>query len=396
MGPDTTPTETTATGATLAETTPPTPTRRLRTFAVVGAIVIALLAAAIVTWRVTAERDRAAALGIAQQDEAFSDLPPRLELPDLVQDLPADRGVGLAALLYYSSQDAYDPSTRTFKQYDVYLVTRSGEQFRVGRTPAGTGPLDIVLSPDGRWLASKRGGTWRVRDVSGTAEYEVPGGSELWLWSTDARSLVLATFSGSDRALSIMALPSGTIRPIAVSTSEDAFEVAFIAGRQLAVFTPSMDAFTTGRPVSVTLHDVETGATRDLRVVSSDQLQPGETAGTFFGIFRVGGNPPSIWAEVGRPDLLPTDSPEGAITAPSVALVGVNVATGAPSARIELAVANGFPAELCRGVVAEGVVLQRWTKTTTDLIVVEPDSNTRRVVTSFPGTVMVVVPGSRV
>lgn len=179
-------------------------------------------------------------------DGVFTGLPAQLQPPARVADLPSDHAVGQAALMYHEHIDTntYDPNRRTFEQKDVYLVTRSGEHFRVGRTPEQTGPLDLSLSPDGRWLGSKRDGRWRVRDLSGVAEYEVPDGYVLWLWSTDAGSVLLVKPSVGDRTFATMALPGGGVRLLDMRTPDVATQVAFVAGRELALFdpTPSMKA----------------------------------------------------------------------------------------------------------------------------------------------------------
>ncbi|MFC4020328.1 hypothetical protein ACFOW4_20620 [Micromonospora sp. GCM10011542] len=313
-------------------------------------------------------------------------------------DLPTDRGVGRGALLYHQRIDAdsLDPTSRTFDQQDVYLVTRSGEHVRVGRTPPDTGPLNLSLSPDGRWLAAERNGHWRVRDLSGVAEYEVADGYMPWLWSTDARSLLLAEPSADGRTFETMTLPGGVTRRLEVRTPRVATEVAFVAGRELAVFDGNPWVDPSGpKELGITLTDVLTGTNRTLPVVAPGQTKPGEMVGPLVALWHAGGSPPSIWMEVGRPDLVPTGRPEGMLVSPSVALLGVDVASGASTARIEMSSAGDDRRELCRGVVADGVVLQRWTATTTELIVVDPHRGTRRVVTTLPGSAMVLVPGAR-
>jgi hypothetical protein len=117
-------------------------------------------------------------------------------------------------------------------------------------------------------------------------------------------------------------------------------------------------------------------------------------AGPIIALWHAGGSPPSIWVEVGRPDLLPTGTPEGMLVAPSVALLGVDVTSGAATARIEMPSISADGPQLCRGVVADGVVLQRWTATNTELIVVDPRRNIRRVVTTLPQSVTVHTPGA--
>ncbi|WCN79722.1 TolB family protein [Micromonospora sp. LH3U1] len=367
---------------------------------VAGVAMVVLVAAGVVAWRVTtAQRTdplRPAADGIGV---LFTDLPAQLRRPAQVADLPTDRAVGQGVLIYHAKVDAssYDPTDRTFDQNDVYLVTRSGGHFRLGRTPEVTGPLNLSLSPDGRWLGAKRDGRWRVRDLSGTTEHEVADGYELWRWSTDARSLLLFTSEAEGRVFATMALPGGDVRLLNVRTSPVGIEVAFIAGRELAVFdaNPLVDPSAT-QQAKINLKDVLTGASRTLPVVGPGQLRPGEAFGPIFVPWHAGGSPPTIWMEVGRPDLVPTDSPEGPLVVPSVALLGVDVTSGAPTARIEMPSTDADGRQRCLGVVDDGVVLQRWTASSTELVVVDPRSGTRRVVTTFPETVTVLVPGALV
>jgi hypothetical protein len=180
-----------------------------------------------------------------------------------------------------------------------------------------------------------------------------------------------------------------------VRTLNVATEVAFIAGRELAVFDSNpLVGPSASQELSITLRDVVTGATRTLPVVVPGQLGPGEVAGPIIALWHAGGSPPSIWVEVGRPDLLPTGTPEGMLVAPSVALLGVDVTSGAATARIEMPSISADGPQLCRGVVADGVVLQRWTATNTELIVVDPRRNIRRVVTTLPQSVTVHTPGA--
>ncbi|HZN17693.1 MAG TPA: hypothetical protein VFB84_05810 [Micromonosporaceae bacterium] len=248
-------------------------------------------------------------------------------------------------------------------------------------------------------LAAKRDGQWRVRNLSGVAEHKVPDGYELLLWSTDAGSILLVRLSIGEHTLATMALPGGDVRLLDVrSTAGIAVEVAFVAGRELVVFAPaaSVKAPLTPQEASITLQDVVTGTTRKLAVAVPRQLRPGETTGSFFSLWHAGGSPPSVWVEVGRPDLLPTDLSEGMPVIPPVALLGVDVVSGAALARIDMSGAGTERwSHLCRGVVAEGVVLQRWSATSTELIVVDPRTGLRRVVTTVPGLATLLPPGTR-
>ncbi|GAB3939461.1 hypothetical protein GCM10027614_21750 [Micromonospora vulcania] len=235
-----------------------------------------------------------------------------------------------------------------------------------------------------------------MRDLSGTAEYEVTVGYELSHWSTDARSVLLVGPSADGRAFATMALPGGDVRPLDLRLANLSTEVAFVVGRELAVFDGYPWADQSGtQELTVTLKDVHRSVNRRLTVIGPGQLRPGEALGPLIALWRAGGNPPSIWMEVGQTDLVPTDSPEGSLVLPSVALLGVDVTSGAPLGRIELTSTNVDGRQLCVGVVAEGVVLQRWTASATELIVVDPRRGTRRVVTRFPENVNVLVPGAR-
>ncbi|TNH28244.1 hypothetical protein FHG89_15800 [Micromonospora orduensis] len=361
-------------------------------------VIVVLVAAGVVGWRVAvAEREEPLRPVAAGVGEVFTDLPAHLPEPTRVTDLPTDRAAGPGALIYHRkiSTGRYDPGSRSFEQNDVYLVTRSGEQFRIGRTPADTGPLNLSLSPDGRWLAAERDGRWRIRDLSGTAEYEVAAGYEFWLWSTDARSVLLAEPSAAGRAFATMALPGGDVRLLGLPLSALGGEVAFIAGRELAVYDANpLESVSATQDLTLSLRDVLTGSSRNLTVIGSGQLRPGEAVGPMVALWRTGGDPPTIWMEVGRPDLVPADLPEGPLVAPSVALLGVDVTSGAPMTRVEIPSTGGR--QLCLGVVADGVALLRSTTGGTELIVVDPRHDTRRVVTTFPEAVTVLVPGARV
>lgn len=365
--------------------------------AAAGAAIVVLVAAGVVGWRVTmAEREEPLRPVAAGVGEVFTDLPAHLPRPTQVTALPTDRAAGPGALIYHRkiSNGRYDPGGRSFEQHDVYLVTRSGEQFRIGRTPADMGPLNLSLSPDGRWLAAKRDDRWRIRDLSGTTEYEVEVGYELWLWSTDARSVLLAEPSATGRTFASMALPGGGVRLLGLPLSALGGEVAFIAGREVAVYDANpLDSVSATRDLTLSLRDVLTGSSRQLTVIRAGQLGPGEAVGPMVGLWRAGGDPPTIWMEVGRPDLVPADLPEAPLVAPSVALLGVDVASGAPTTRIELPSTDGR--QVCLGVVADGVALLRSTAGGTELVVVDPRRDNRRVVTTFPEAVSVLVPGAR-
>lgn len=150
-------------------------------------------------------------------------------------------------------------------------------------------------------------------------------------------------------------------------------------------------------PPAATPADVLTGLPARLQPPAQVvDLPPGETTGSFFSLWHAGGSPPSIWVEVGRPDLLPTSMPEGMPVIPAVALLGVDVVSGAALARIDTSTTGtGWWSQRCRGVVAEGVVLHRTTATSSELVVVSSRTGLRRVVTTLPRLATVLLPGTR-
>jgi hypothetical protein len=353
-------------------------------------VVVSVVAAALVAVGLAACRVRSAAPeepvrpAAAGVDEVFTELPARLRPPAEAPELPTDRGVGRAALVYQLT----DPDS--FER-DIYLVTRTGEHVRLGDTPSRPGPADLSLSPDGRWLAAKRDDRWSVRDLTGTAELGVPVVYDLWLWSTDARSVLLGIPGPDGRAFAVMDLPDGTVRHLDVRTSNTDTEVAFVAGRELAVFESNPLDPSAAQEVTLLLTDVGSGATRRLPVLAPGQLGPGEVVGPLVAPWHAGGNPPSIWVGVGGRGPVPTGAREGTPMTPTTALVGVDVASGAAAGRIEMPPGGTHQS---RGVVGDGIVLQHWTATATELIVVDPRRGTRRVVTMFPEAVIVLVPGA--
>ncbi|MEU5904472.1 hypothetical protein ABZ780_08860 [Micromonospora sp. NPDC047467] len=365
---------------------------RGRPAAAVGAVIVVLVAAGVVAWGVATRRDEPASTAGAVVEQVLTTLPPQLQPPATAVDLPTDRGVGTGALIYHPKTDPgdLDPTGKNFEQHDIYLVTVSGEQFRIGRTPPNVGPLNLSLSPDGRWLATKRDGRWRVRDLSGTTEHEVMIGYELSVWSTDARSVLLVKPDEDSRDYAAMALPDGEVRPLGVRTSGVAWGVAFIDGRELAVYEWQMLGGTSASSeLTIKLTDVVTLVTRTLTL--GGQTPSGRVPDVPVFGWHAGGSPTAIWAQVNLSDPRST----GTSTGLQQALLGVDVTTGAATTRIEMTTIAGQTAEWFLGVVAEGVVLQRTTTTNTELVVVDPHNGTRRVVTTFPGLVDPLVPGAQ-
>ena len=148
-----------------------------------------------------------------------------------------------------------------------------------------------------------------------------------------ARIPSAASTSASTTERSALAGPSA--RATSSSASAHTHRPA-LAGREVAVHDPSpyLHADEPPRELTVSVVDVTTGVRRDLQVATPDQLRPGETTGAWLPLLHAGGDQPSLWFEIGRLDLNPTNPVEGAFIAPTVALVGVDTVSGARAARI--------------------------------------------------------------
>ncbi|MEH0828560.1 MULTISPECIES: hypothetical protein [unclassified Micromonospora] len=330
--------------------------------------------------------------------DLLAGLPARLGPPPTLADLPADRAVGPAAFLYdVQLPDGFDEATRTFRQRDIHLVTRSGEQFRVGRTPAEIGPVNQSLSPDGRWLAVRRGGQWWIRDLTDTTERAVPTGYELWRWSTDSGSVVLAELSQSSRAFAVLSMRDGTLRRLDLAATPLTDAVTLVDGRHLVLvdLTPAAPGAKARPELAVTVRDIGTGANRTVPVLRPGQLGPAESFTAVVPLLYGGGTPARVWLQVGRPDLQPTDVPEGMPAIPASALVGVAIPSGEPAGRIDLAPVRSGAAEGYEGTVGADVVLTRRAQGRTELVAVEPGGGSRRVLTTLPEGTRVLVPGGQ-
>ncbi|MEU5940169.1 hypothetical protein ABZ807_13440 [Micromonospora sp. NPDC047548] len=356
-------------------------------------------AAGVLGWRTSTDGPPAEATtpAVAPRD-VLAGLPTRLGPPPTLADLPTDREVGPAAFLYEVELPGdFDEATRTFRQRDIHLVTRSGGQFRAGRTPATLGPVHQSLSPDGRWLAVRRDGRWWIRDLAGTTERAVPTGYELWRWSTDSGSVVLAELSRSSRAFAVLSTGNGALRRLDVAGTPLTDAVTLVDGRHLVLvdLEPSAPDATAPPRLAVTVRDLDTSATRDVPVLRPGQLRPGESFNAIVPLLHGGGTPARIWVQVGRSDLEPSDQPEGAPAWPASALVGVDVRTGESAGRVDLAPAEKGSAELFEGIVGADVVLTRRTPGRTELVAVEPGGGNRRVLTTLPDVTRVLVPGGQ-
>ncbi|MER6596747.1 hypothetical protein ABT214_33830, partial [Micromonospora purpureochromogenes] len=310
--------------------------------------------------------------------------------------IPPAGGVAPAAFLYdVQLPDGFDEATRTFRQRDIHLVTRSGEQFRVGRTPVDIGPVNQSLSPDGRWLAVRRSGQWWIRDLTDTTERAVPTGYELWRWSTDSGAVVLAELSQSSRAFAVLSMRNGSLRRLDVAATPLTDAVTLVDGRHLVLvdLTPAAPGARARPELAVTVRDIDTAATRTVPVLRPGQLGPGESFNAIVPLLDGGGTPARVWVQLGRPDLQPTDLPEGLPAIPASALIGVDVRSGQPAGRIDLSPAGTGSAELYEGIVGADVVLTRWAPGRTELVAVEPGTGSRRVLTTLPDATRVLVPG---
>ncbi|MEH0938495.1 hypothetical protein [Micromonospora psammae] len=328
--------------------------------------------------------------------DVLTGLPAQVRVPATPADLPADRAVGPAAFLYHVERSGgSDEPTGTLAQRDIHLVTRSGEQFRAGRTPATLGPRHQSLSPDGRWLAVRRDGQWWLRDLTGSTERTVPPGYEVWGWSTDSGSVLIAQLSQSGRAFAVLSTEDGSLRRLDVPATQLTDVVTLVDGRHLVLvdLEPFTERDAASPKLTVRVWDMQTGATRDVPVLRPGQLRPGETFNSFVPLLTGGGVPARVWVQIARQDAYPTGGPEGPVAIPASALVGVDVRSGAPVGRVELAEPRKGAGEGYLGIVGGELVLDRTARGRSELVAVDPVSGDRRVVTELPHLARVLVPG---
>ncbi|MEU4717099.1 hypothetical protein AB0F73_26080 [Micromonospora purpureochromogenes] len=383
-------------GSTVEEPTP----RRGRGrgwLAVLMAGVLAGGAAGVLSLRPSTDGPSAGATApaVAPRD-LLAGLPARVVPPPALADLPTERAVGPAAFLYHVDlPGGFDEATGTSRQHDIHLVTRTGQQFRVGRTPAAVGPVNQSLSPDGRWLAVRRGGQWWIRDLTDTTERAVPTGYELWRWSTDSGAVVLAELSQSTRAFAVLSMRNGSLRRLDVAATPLTDAVTLVNGRYLVLvdLTPAARGARARPELAVTVRDIDTAATRTVPVLRPGQLGPGESFNAIVPLLDGGGTPARVWVQLGRPDLQPTDLPEGLPAIPASSLIGVDVRSGEPAGRIDLSPVGTGSAELYEGIIGADVVLTRRIRERTELVAVEPGAGSRRVLTTLPDATRVLVPG---
>ncbi|MFI7603940.1 hypothetical protein ACIBTV_02305 [Micromonospora sp. NPDC049366] len=353
--------------------------------------VLALGAAGLTVWRISATRTPATAAAPVTVPEPLAGLPDRLQPPANPTALPSGRAVGRGALLYrIDNPDDFDAATGSFAPQPMYLVTASGEQFGVGLA-ARVGELSQALSPDGRWFAHRRDGQWWIRDLTGTAELAVPVGYELRLWSTDGRAVLLGQRSGSGEAYAAFSLPGGQLRTLALRGMGNRRHVAFLDGRELATteFTnaPNPRPY---RQLTVAIQDVDGRTARSVSVATTQEVGPGDLRNAPVPLVRGGGDPPTMWAMVVGTEV-PAGKPAG--TEPPVTLVGVDLRSGRPVGRLELAVPQDRESEEFLGLAGTAILLQSHTTNGSQLVAADPATGQRRVLTTLPDPARVFIPG---
>ncbi|MEH0845240.1 hypothetical protein V6U81_22890 [Micromonospora sp. CPCC 205711] len=355
-------------------------------------------AAGVAFWRTSSPPSPAPAEAAAPVTarELLAGLPGRLLPPATPTALPTDRAVGRGALLYQiEDPDGFDEKTGTFSRRPIYLVTASGEQFGVGLTPASLGKPSQSLSPDGRWLAVRRDGQWWIRDLAGATERAVPPGYELSQWSTDSGAALLVQLSAAGQTYTALTLPGGKLRPLAVRGEQLSSVAAFLDGRQLATVDLGVGGLNWRplRQLTVTVRDVDGGATRSVSLATADQLRPGEFYNAIVPLVRGGGDPPTAWVMLTRQEQVPTGQPEGAPAVPATAVVGVDLRSGRPAGRIDLVASRRGAGEHFLGLAGAELLLQRWTAGAVELVAADPTTGRRRMLTSLPDEARVLVPG---
>ncbi|WBB70118.1 hypothetical protein [Micromonospora sp. WMMD812] len=357
--------------------------------------------AVVTVWRTSAARSPGRAVvaapvtareaGPVTTWELLAGLPDRLLPPATPTALPTDRAVGRGALLYQINDPDVVDVTGGLPRWPMYLVTASGEQFGVGL--ADIAGSRQALSPDGRWFAERRDGQWRIRDLTGITERAVPPGYELRKWSTDGRALLLGQPSGASEAYAALTLPDGQLRPLALRGTPNRRMLAFLDGRELA--TAEFNVGPKIRPqrqLTIAIQDVDGGTARSVSLATTQEVGPGDLRNALVPLVRGGGDPPAVWALVIE-DEVPTGLPEGARAEPPMTLVGVDLRSGRPAGRIDLVVPQGGGGEYFVGLAGTEVLLQRFTTGGSELVVADPATGRRRVLTSLPDLTRVSLPG---
>ena len=119
-------------------------------------------------------------------------------------------------------------------------------------------------------------------------------------WASNAQSVLLDDPSATSHAYSVLTLPGGEVRQLDLRSPVITIPVAFVDGREIAFYDPT-DGFrspTGATQVSVTVIDIDNGASRVVPVVGPSSVQPGESLG-ILSLLHAGGNPASVWAQIG-------------------------------------------------------------------------------------------------
>lgn len=379
-----------------APVTPPRPHRRRAWLAIALAGALASGAAGVAVWRTTATPSPASA-EVTTPDtarELFAGLPDRLLPPANPTALPTDRAVGRGALLYQiNDPDSFTAGSGGLPRLPIYLVTATGDQFAIGTVT--TVEFNHALSPDGRWLAQRRDRQWWIRDLTGTTDRAVPPGHELRQWSTDGQALLLGQTTGTSETYTAFTLPSGELRPLALPAMPARRMLAFLDGRELATAEFNLGAnLRPRRQLTIAIQDVDGGNARSVSIPTTQQVGPGDIRNAVVPIIRGGGNPPSVWALVTRPEPTPTGQAEQTDEVTPWTLVGVDLRSGQPAGRIDLVMPKNDQGEQFLGLAGTEILLQRWTAHAAELVAVDPATSQRRVLTSLPDHARLTVPGN--
>jgi WD40-like Beta Propeller Repeat len=187
-------------------------------------------------------------------------LPQRVAVPEKSPPpLPNDHGVAPGSVVYQKAG------------YKTVLVTEDGRQYQLPR--AWTGYVR-GLSPDGRWLVVATEDKVLLRDLSGTDQIELAGGSagvgKQFSWSPDGRWLALWTAKvannteepDADPRITTLDLDSRKQQTVPISGSVMLTGV-LDTGDVVVEDRISPDQVTTSTPVRLSILDRETGRVRD-------------------------------------------------------------------------------------------------------------------------------------
>lgn len=139
-------------------------------------------------------------------------LPNRLEPPATdPEPLPATGEVGHGVLLYSRPDAQASPPV---------LLTTDGRQHRLAEAPTSRDGLAYSypsLSPDGRWLSEQRADRYVVRDLVGSARFELSSGHTAVAWSPDSRWLLLTDNLNGSAPPIRLDLTTGARQPVPIA-----------------------------------------------------------------------------------------------------------------------------------------------------------------------------------